>query len=45
MIFEAEESNNGDTSTDNSRVIGSKRMGRADHVTCIGEIIFVRRGN
>jgi len=45
MIFEAEEINNGYTSTDTSRVIGSKKMGRADHVARIGEIIFVRRGN
>ena len=45
MIFEAQQSNNGYTSTDTSRVIGSKRMGRADHVECIGEIVFVRRGN
>jgi hypothetical protein len=44
MIFEAEESNNGYTSTDIRRVIRSKRMGRAGHVACIGEIIFVSRG-
>ena len=42
---EAEESNNGHSLTDTSRVIRSKRMGRADHVACIGEIIFVNRGN
>jgi len=36
MIFEAEENNNGYTSTDTSRVIRSKRMGRVDHVACIG---------